>query len=192
MAVQPLLQWLISVMKDNKFKIDSKLLSRDKKHLFKLKKIMDPLLNHTQVKMVINTDELVTREVLFMFKKIQQSIKQETSNLDEAQVASVVKTVEKSEVGYNCMLSLLGDPVSPLEIVDMAVETFGEFVVGLEQISHLLADKIDIANQHQKLVSTMRETETKLVLKQMNKGNAEEGINTLLEAHLDYEKAIKV
>ena len=51
--VEGLLKWLISVMNRDKFLMDHKLLSRDKKASYRLKNLMEPLLRYTGVKIAI-------------------------------------------------------------------------------------------------------------------------------------------
>ena len=69
-------------------------------------------------------------------------------------------------------------------------ETFSDLIKGLEQITLFERNKIDIATHHQNLISTMRETETKIILQQIKKDNIEQETNALVETFLNYEKTI--
>ena len=45
---------------------------------------------------------------------------------DETQVASAIKLIEKNEVNYNTLTQLLGEPMSPQDIVNIVEETLSE------------------------------------------------------------------
>ena len=97
MIVEALLKWIITAIKNNHLLMDYKLLSRDRKAYYKLRKAMEPLLNCTEVVMDFSKDEPITREVLFMFKNLQKAIRQSINNLDDIQIATAVKSVERTE-----------------------------------------------------------------------------------------------
>ena len=45
---------------------------------------------------------------------------------DETQVASAIKLIKKNEVNYNTLTQLLGEPMSPQDIVNIVEETLSE------------------------------------------------------------------
>ena len=54
---------------------------------------MEPLLNCTEVVIDFSKEEIVTREVLLMFKRLQQAIRLLINNLDETQVGTASETI---------------------------------------------------------------------------------------------------
>ena len=60
------------------------------------------------------------------FNQILQKIRQSLKDQDETQVASAIKLIEKNEVNYNTLTQLLGEPMSPQDIVNIVEETLSE------------------------------------------------------------------
>ena len=77
-------------MNRDKFMMDHKLLSRDKKAFFRLKNLMEPLLRYTGVKIKFSNEGPITGEVLHMFQQIVQQISESIKDLDVTQMATAI------------------------------------------------------------------------------------------------------
>ena len=126
--------------------------SRDKKAFFRLKNLMEPLLRCTGVKIKLSNEGPITGKVLHMFQQIVQQISESIKDLDVTQMATAIKSIEKSEVNYNTLIQNLGGPESHQDIVNIAEETLAEIYEGLKQITQLVQVKINVISHHQGLI----------------------------------------
>ena len=74
---------------------------------------------------MVRKDQLLEKCFL-CFNQILRKIRQSLKDQDETQVATAIKSIENNEANYKTLTYLLGEQMSPQDIVNKVEETLSE------------------------------------------------------------------